>query len=155
VIWTPERVAAWTATGERPTIGVWTAEQLHAFLHYTAPKQWGLLWRVVALRGLRRGEGCGLRWSDVDLEGAQFAVVQQLVEHNGGLLATAPKSAASRRTLALDEDTVKLLRQHRVAQEARVGVCEYVFADAAGHALRPSHATHRFAAAVRAQGCPR
>ena len=154
VIWTPERVAAWTATGERPTIGVWTAEQLHTFLLHTAQDHWGLLWRVVGIRGLRRGEACGLRWSDVDLDGAQFAVVQQLIEHNGGLLATAPKSAASRRTLAIDEDTVKLLRQHRAAQEASVGVCEHVFADAAGHALRPSHATHQFAAAVRASGLP-
>jgi integrase len=81
-------------------------------------------------------------------------VVQQLSEHDGGLLATAPKSAASRRVLALDEDTVKLLRQHRAAQEASVGVCEYVFADGVGHALRPSHATHQFASAVRASGVP-
>jgi hypothetical protein len=58
VIWTPERVAAWTATGERPTIGVWTAEQLHTFLLHTAQDQWGLLWRVVGFRGLRRGEAC-------------------------------------------------------------------------------------------------
>ena len=61
---------------------------------------------------------------------------------------------ASRRTLAIDEDTVKLLRQHRAAQETSVGACEYVFADAAGHALRPSHATHQFKAAVRTSGLP-
>jgi integrase len=72
----------------------------------------------------------------------------------GGLLATAPKSAASRRTLAIDEDAVKLLRQHRAAQETSVGACEYVFADAAGHALRHSHATHQFKAAVRTSGLP-
>jgi hypothetical protein len=36
VIWTPERVAAWRASGERPTVGVWTAEQLHTFLRHTA-----------------------------------------------------------------------------------------------------------------------
>jgi hypothetical protein len=55
VIWTPERVAAWRATGERPTVGVWTAEQLHTFLQHTAQDRWGLLWRVIGFRGLRPG----------------------------------------------------------------------------------------------------
>jgi integrase len=155
LIWTSERIALWKATGKRPAIGVWTAAHLHEFLEYTRhDDELGLLWRVVGLRGLRRGEACGLRWSDVDLDAAEFSVRQQLMEHHGSLHASAPKSAASRRTLALDADTIRLLRAHRAAQLARFGTCEYVFTDPNGAPVKPSHVTHRFTAAVRASGLP-
>jgi integrase len=77
-----------------------------------------------------------------------------LIEHHGGLQASEPKSAASRRTIALDPDTVRVLGAHRSAQQARVGPCEYVFTDPHGAPLKPSHVTHRFTAAVRASGLP-
>lgn len=32
VVWTPGRVTAWKATGERPVVAVWTADQLNEFL---------------------------------------------------------------------------------------------------------------------------
>jgi hypothetical protein len=55
--WTPERVALWKATGQRPVIGVRTAAHLHKFLDTTQQDaELGLMWRVVGLRGLRRGE---------------------------------------------------------------------------------------------------
>jgi integrase len=155
LIWTAERVAVWRTTGQRPTVAVWTAEQLHGFLDMTAEdEQWGLMWRLVGLRGLRRGEACGLRWTDLDLDHATFHVRQQLIEHDGGLHASPPKSAASRRTLALDKQTVALLRAHRATQQARTGPCEYVFVDAHGQPVKPSHVSHRFAAAVRSSGLP-
>jgi integrase len=155
LIWTPERVALWKATGKRPAVGVWTAAHLHQFLEYTSQDaELGLLWRVVGLRGLRRGEACGLRWVDVDLDAGEFSVRQQLIEHGGSLHASEPKSAASRRTIALDADTVRLLRAHRAAQQARFGTCEYVFTDPHGAPVKPTHVTHRFTAAVRASGLP-
>jgi integrase len=152
--WTPERIALWKATGKRPAIGVWTAAHLHKFLKYTSQDaELGLLWRVVGLRGLRRGEACGLRWVDVDLDAAEFSVRQQLIEHDGTLLVSEPKSAASRRMIALDADTVRLLRAHRAAQQAWFGTCEYVFTDPHGAPVKPSHVTHRFTA-VRVSGLP-
>ncbi|GIF09499.1 site-specific integrase [Actinoplanes siamensis] len=41
------------------------------------------LFHLVALRGLRRGEACGLRWEDVDFGGQTATVVTQLVENSG------------------------------------------------------------------------
>lgn len=96
---------------------MWTAAQLRDFLEFTqADEELGLLWRVVGLRGLRRGEAVGLRWVDVDLEEGLLHVRQQVIEHGGILHASEPKSAASRRTLALDARTVVLLREHRARQ---------------------------------------
>jgi integrase len=156
LIWTSERIALWKASGKRPAIGVWTAAHLHEFLEYTSrDAELGLLWRVIGLRGLRRGEACGLRWVDVDLDAGEFSVRQHLIEHGGSLHESEPKSAASRRTIALDADTVRLLRAHRAAQLARFGSCKYVFTDPHGAPVKPTHVTYRFTAAVRASGLPR
>jgi len=46
-------------------------------------------------------------------------VRQQLIKQGGGLQASEPKSAASRRTIALDLDTVRLLCAHRADQQVR------------------------------------
>jgi hypothetical protein len=45
------------------------------------------------------------------------------------LTATLKQSAASRRQLILDAQTVTLSRPDRAAQEATTGSCEYVFTD--------------------------
>jgi integrase len=131
------------------------ASHLSTFLDLTqSDAELGLLWRVVGRRGLRRGEAWGLRWVDLDLDAGELGVRQQLIEHHGSLQASEPKSAVSRRTIALDADTVRLLRAHRADQLARFGVRECVFTDPHGTAVKPSHVTHRFTAAVRDSGLP-
>jgi hypothetical protein len=44
-------------TGEQPTGAVWTAAQLAAFLNYVCEDSLYAWWWLIALRGLRRGEG--------------------------------------------------------------------------------------------------
>ena len=53
-------------TGERSAVAVWTVQQLVAFLGYVADDRLYAMWWLIALRGLRRGEAAGLRWTDVD-----------------------------------------------------------------------------------------
>jgi len=156
VVWTADRVQAWMTSGHRPAVGVWTAEQLRDFLEFTeTDEELGLLWRVVGLRGLRRGEAVGLRWVDIDLDEGLLHVRQQLIEHGGILHPSEPKSAASRRALALDAQTVVLLREHRARQILDHGeVCEYVFADWRGEPVKPSCVSHQFAAKVKESGLP-
>jgi len=75
--WTPTRIAAWQHDGTRPTVAVWTPTQLAQFLR-TIHHDWLFpLWWLTALRGLRRGEVCGLRWIDVDLCTGMLSVAQQ------------------------------------------------------------------------------
>jgi hypothetical protein len=54
VVWTPERVEHWRATGERPEVAVWTAAQTARFLTASASHRLYALYHLIALRGLRR-----------------------------------------------------------------------------------------------------
>jgi integrase len=68
LVWTAQRVQAWQQTGERPAVAVWTTEQTTTFLTFVAQDRLAVMWWLIALRGLRRGEAAGLRWADVDLD---------------------------------------------------------------------------------------
>jgi integrase len=75
-------------------------------------------YHLIALRGLRRGEAAGLRWSDVDLDGATAIITCQLQQYDGRLVLCPPKTARSERAIALDRTTVAALCAHKAAQEA-------------------------------------
>ena len=67
-----------------------------------------------ARTGVRRGECLALRWADVDVENAMASIVQSLQRvWRQGLVFMPPKSAKSRRTVALDSQTVNMLRDLR------------------------------------------
>jgi integrase len=71
------------------------------------------MWWLVTLRGLRRGEAAGLRWVDVDLEEGVVMITQQRITFGHTTTVGPPKTRASRRTIALDRQTVRVLRAHR------------------------------------------
>jgi integrase len=71
----------------------WTAEQLTAFLASTKDDRLFPLWRLLAMTGMRRGEACGLRWDDVDLENARLSVRRALVPHGDTIIVSEPKTA--------------------------------------------------------------
>jgi hypothetical protein len=75
-------------------------------------------YHLIALRGLRRGEAAGLRWRDIDLDGATAIITCQLQQYDGRLVLRPPKTARSERAVALDRTTVAVLRAHEAAQEA-------------------------------------
>ena len=83
-VWTAQRVEAWQQTGERPSVAVWTTEQTATFLTFGAQDRLAVMWWLIALRGLRRGEAAGLRWADVDLDAGVF-----MVEHSASPTATS------------------------------------------------------------------
>ena len=71
--------------------------------------------RLAALTGARRGEVCGLRWSDVDLDDGSLVIRRSVVELEDALIVKDPKTHQIRR-VALDDATVALLRVRRTAQ---------------------------------------
>ena len=74
------------------------------------------LW-LATYTGMRRGELLGLHWSNIELNSGQLHVNQALVRTNKlGLVLDTPKSPASRRVVDIDDETVDVLRQHKVAQ---------------------------------------
>ena len=68
---------------------------------------------VATMTGCRRGELCGLRWTDLDLVGGTLTVNRAITEtRSNGLVEKDPKTHRSRR-IALDPSTVAALEAHR------------------------------------------
>jgi integrase len=89
---------------------VWTIEQTATFLGLVANDRLTVMWWLIALRGLRRGEVSGLRWADVDRDARVATIEQQRIAAGRLLTVGPPKTAASRRLIVLDRHTVRLLR---------------------------------------------
>lgn len=71
---------------------------------------------LAALTGMRRGELCALRWSDVDLDTGTINVTRSVVVVPNGLAEKATKTGRGR-IVALDPVGVALLSQHRLQNE--------------------------------------
>lgn len=117
LIWTDERIARWKETGEKPSpVMVWTPEQTAAFLDFVAEDRLYLLWRLIAFRGTRRGESCGVRWEDHSAKARSLAIATQLVQDGWEIHEGAPKTDSGVRLIALDEETHLLLLAHKARQ---------------------------------------
>ncbi len=108
---------------------------------------------MIAHRGLRRGESCGLAWSDVDLNAGRLTVRQQIVQLGWDTYEDKPKSDAANREVALDAGTVVALRAHRrrqIASRLQWGPAWIdsgkVFTREDGSTLHPATITSRFQA---------
>jgi integrase len=162
LVWTPERIALWRTTGVKPSpVMVWTAEQTGIFLDATADDRLAALWHLAAYRGLRRGELCGLGWSDVDLVAGHLTVRRSRVQVGWSVVEDAPKSDAGERTVALDVDTVTVLREHagrQALEREQWGAAwrgsGYVFTREDGSPVHPEYVTSRFATLAAAAGLP-
>ena len=114
----------------------------------------------IARTGVRWGECLGLRWADVDLDGGIASIVQSLQRvKDQGLVFVTPKSAKSRRAIALDAETVNMLRELRGNQillRAELGSVyeDYglVFPGPSGKPLDPATLTRNFEQLVRGAG---
>jgi integrase len=103
----------------------------------------------------------GLTWRCLDLESARVSVEQQLIPTRGGVSVGPPKSTRSRRTVALDAETMNVLREHReiqLAERAFAGDSyldqDLVFADELGGPIHPQRLTQRFGELRKAAGLP-
>jgi len=78
--------------------GVWTAQQARTFLHFVAKDKYAHAWTIALVCGLRRGELCGLRWDNVDLDEQLIHVREQntLVNGEGMISGVAPKGDKQR-----------------------------------------------------------
>ena len=106
------------ASAQHRELAVWSEEQLHAFLDSVTEQRLYPLWRFLAMTGCRRGEALGLTWRDLDIEGGRVAIVRALVPIDGKLCETEPKTKRGRRLIALDAETVAVLRQQAARQLA-------------------------------------
>jgi integrase len=90
-----------------------TVPQARAVLKAARDHRLYALYVLALCLGLRRGELLGLRWTDVDLDGAKLEIVQSLQRVAGRLQFVRPKTSDSERTVPLPPICVEALREHR------------------------------------------
>ena len=165
LVWTEERISRWKATGQVPsTVMVWTPMQTGQFLDHILGHRLYALYHLIAYRGLRRGEGCGLRWIDTDLDVGVVHVLNQIVQLGWETDQSTPKTEESTATVALDPATITELTSHRARRHAeRLAYASrggswvesgMVFTDVDGASLHPADVTAQFHQLVAAAGLP-
>jgi integrase len=116
---------------------------------------------VAMSTGLRKGELLALRWPDVDLDRGTLRVRATLSTVNGEWHWGEPKSARSRRTLALSDVAAAALKRHRAfqaQQRLRAGDrwhnFDLVFASEVGTPMDGDNVVRMFKALCRRAGVP-
>jgi integrase len=95
----------------------WTASEAQTFLiaAKAAGPQEGALYALALDSGARKGELCGLRWSDVDFETGQIRISQQLTKPGPEPTFGPPKNGRAR-NVTLSAETLALLKAHKAHQ---------------------------------------
>jgi integrase len=139
-----------------------TPEEVSRLLQvaYEADPDFAVLLWLAATTGARRGELCALRWSHVHLDAAELVIARNLIQRDGQLVEKDTKTHAARR-IALSDDSLALLAEHRRRCTQRAQVCgvtltpdAYVFSfnAASRHPMNPDSVTHRFGRLARQLG---
>lgn len=113
---------------ESKEIQFFSKEQLDLFLNsvktpvkhakYQLSIQYYALFTLLARSGLRIGEALALTWDDFDSVAKTISVTKTLIYPlNTEPRITPPKSKKSNRVVKLDDETVKLLKKHRLNQK--------------------------------------
>jgi integrase len=147
------------ARRRRPT--TWSPRELAKFLEHVARERDAALWRFLGLSGCRRGEALALTWRTLDLDTGSATIERALVPVSGELVFTAPKTEEGRRLIPLDDETVRILREHRERQlleRSYMGAGyedgDLVFCHGDGRPLDPRGVSLRFVRLTKAAGLP-
>jgi len=101
---------------ERTTIHPMTADAARVFLASIENARLGSLYVLAFTLAMRRGELCGLRWDDVNLDGREIHVRQSLQRVGGRLQLLPLKTKSSIRTITLPVRAIAALKRQRVRQ---------------------------------------
>jgi integrase len=146
----------------KPQHTTWSGPQLAEFLESVEGHRWFPLWQLAAATGMRRGELCGLRWIDVDLDTGIVSVERSTTQLGQRRVTTTPKNH-ERRKIKIDSRTVAVLRAWRKQQAAErlqwgpayVDAEGLVFTWENGAPVLPDYVTKAFGKAQTGIGLPR
>jgi integrase len=134
----------------------WSTSEAREFLESVKDDRLAWAWTLALTRGLRRGELCGLKWKDIDLERGTLRINRARVTVEGKAVDSPPKTAAGRRSVPLDASLLSILRAHSAAQSRerlRAGAAYenegYLCADELGHPYHPDTISGWFDKAVK------
>jgi integrase len=147
----------------------WAAEEVRRFLEVAGEDRFAAVWRLVLPSGMRRGELCGMRWSDID--GARVTVRRQVLVRPGRawdeerIYVRETTKSRRVRVVTVDDGTATALRRWKAQQaEERLafgpayGDDGWVIAEADGSLVQPDTLSSRWKrlerlAGVRPIGC--
>ncbi len=163
----------------KPKADTWNQTEAAAFLHTAMnrpvinrggdtgirrPDELHPLWHLLLLEGMRRGEGLGLRWRDVNFERGTAHIVQTVAPNKAdkgkAMIQDRTKTATGARTVRLTARTLAALKEHRKAQnEQRLAASEWqdndlIICTSKGTPINPNNVSRSFAALVRETRLP-
>lgn len=119
----------------------WTLREAQDFLTTLDSSPLDLVFRLLLLTGMRRGEVLALRWRDIDLAYGSISIRENLTLIGKSLVLGEPKSRTGTRRIQLDDDSIRKLKTHKVKSPADPG--DFVFSRD-GKALNPSAVSREF-----------
>lgn len=132
---------------------VLTNKQLDQFMEVIQKDDvWHGFFYTELTTGLRRGEICGLKWTDFDENDGTLKVRRTIHQEKGGkLTAWDTKTAAGTRTIILPPSTVELLQERK-----KSAMSEWIFPDPLRpeQPIRPNTAYGRMKALLKDAGLP-
>lgn len=143
----------------KPQMHVLTEKDIEAVLNELVNDAIFMPTYLAIMTGMRRGEICGLKWSDIDFDKGVMYIQRSLQRINGILQEKQTKTSQSSRSVALSTETINLLKKHKAKQaqeKLMMGQLyqdnNYVCAWPDGRPMDPDYLTHRFAKVVSKLG---
>ena len=137
-----------------------TADEVERFCAALPDDTIGRVLHFIALTGLRVGEACALRWSDIN--GDVFTVNRTVLRIKGEFVYNSPKSKSGVRTLPLPSAAKPLLDRQRKAQLQERMKCgkawhdnDIVFASSIGEPLFVAGIDRQMQKTLAAVGLPK
>lgn len=151
IVRNPARVVIPPTTDKKPP-KTFPSEEAKQFLEKVEDHRWYPIYVLAITTGIRQGEILGLHWEDVDLEKGSLSVRHTIQLLQGRIIEGEPKSAGSRRTIALPEYTVAVLLLH---QEKTVMEKGLLFTTSSGKPVSPRNLSRHFHQVLDRTGLPK
>jgi integrase len=140
----------------------WGEDEINIFLEASRTSRYYPLFYTALFTGMRRCELLGLKWGDVDFIMSQIYVNRGLHHlKDGSYIFTEPKSAKSRRTIALSPSAFLMLKEHKEKQSLEWSMLGksltdsvLVFCKPDGEPFRPNTVTRAWETTASKCGLP-
>lgn len=146
---------------ERPVADEELVQRLIAALEGQSLK-YEIYFKLVLATGMRRGEACGLRWSDINWKRRSIHIQRNVVKlSHEPIFVKPPKTASGDRVVYVSKEMAKLLKswkQQCAWERQQAGETlqeeDYLFRQPNGDPMVPTTFTFRFKKILRQNGLP-
>ena len=147
---------------ERPVADEETVRRLIEALEGQSMK-YEVYYKLILATGMRRGEACGLRWSDIDWRQRALHIRRNVVKlSRQPIIVKEPKTRAGTRVVYLSQEMCRLLRawekecawEMAQQEEGELTQEDYLFRQPNGDPMVPSTFTFRLKKILRENGLP-